>query len=62
MRIWILVFMFQGQPMASGPFELDACLLMAATQTQISGYKAHCYDISVTYDRRYPVMEGGGSG
>ena len=62
MKVWILVFMFQGQPMASGPFELDVCLHMALEQTVKTGYKAHCYDISVNYDRRYPVMEGGGNG
>ena len=56
MRIWILVFMFQGQPMASGPFELEVCLEMAQTQTLRSGYKAHCYDVSVGYRREYPDM------
>ena len=44
MTAWILVFMFHGRPMASGPHELSTCLEMAETQTKLSGVKAHCYN------------------
>lgn len=37
--IWILVFMFYGRPMASGPHELEQCLIMAQYQQQ-----AHCWN------------------
>lgn len=54
MKLWILVFMFTGQPMASGPHELEVCLSMAQQQSLRSGFKAHCYNPE-TIKRRYPV-------
>ena len=54
-KIWLLVFMFQNQPMASGPHELEVCLSMAQLQTMRSGYKAHCYN-PTDYKREYPDM------
>lgn len=53
-KVWILVFWFAGQPMASGPHkELEVCLEMAATQQEITGQRAHCYNIR-TRERHYP--------
>ena len=49
MNLWILVFLFNGQPMASGPHELEVCLLMAEYATQ-----AHCYNVK-TLERRYLI-------
>jgi len=40
MNLWILVCLFHGLPMASGPHERETCLLMAQSQIQ-----AHCYNI-----------------
>lgn len=34
MRIWLLVFMFNGQPAVSGPHTLEVCLAMARDQLQ----------------------------
>lgn len=48
MREWILVFMFTGQPMASGPHDLDVCLEMA--QAQVT---AHCWNVK-TRERKKP--------
>ena len=54
MNVWILVFWFAGQPMASGPHEyLDVCLYMANVQQAQTGQKAHCYNVK-TMERRYP--------
>ena len=55
MKLWILVFMFQGQPSASGPHELDVCLSMAQQQVWRTMRKAHCYNPK-TIERRYPDM------
>ena len=55
LKLWLLVFMFQNQPMASGPHELEVCLLMAQEQTTRSGYKAHCYNPN-DFKREYPDM------
>lgn len=44
--VWILVFMFHGQPMVSGPHELESCLLMAQYQQQ-----AHCWNLK-TQERK----------
>ena len=52
--VWILVFMFHGVPMASGPHSIEACIEMAGTQTRISGIKAHCYKPGVPFERRWP--------
>jgi len=49
--------MFSGQPMASGPHELDICLDAAQVQTRLSGYRAHCYNVAFEYRREYPDME-----
>ena len=46
-RVWILVFLFNGKPMASGPHELEVCLLMAADQVQ-----AHCWNPQTQERRR----------
>ena len=51
-KLWLLVFMFAGQPMASGPHELEVCLYMAQQQTR-GDFKAHCYN-PVSIARRYP--------
>lgn len=47
--------MFQGQPSASGPHELDVCLSMAQQQVWRTMRKAHCYNPK-TIERRYPDM------
>lgn len=53
---WILVFMFNGQPMASGPHELPQCLIMAQAQNHRDPkHKAHCYKI-YGFVRVYPDM------
>ena len=54
--VWILVFMFHGQPMSAGPNELEVCLYMAQQQ-QIanSNYRAHCYNVR-DHRREYPDM------
>jgi hypothetical protein len=31
---WLLIFIFSGQVYASGPFELDTCLLMLQDTTK----------------------------
>lgn len=46
MTAWILVFMFNGVPMASGPHELPQCLLMAEYHAG-----AHCWNPK-TQERR----------
>lgn len=50
MKAWILVFVFSGQPVASGPHELDVCLYMAS---QVSA--GHCWNPASPSDRRYPA-------
>ena len=52
-KAWILVFMFNGVPMASGPHDLDGCLEMAATQTEIRRVPAHCWNPK-TQERKRP--------
>ena len=47
-RAWVLVFLFHGQPMASGLHDLEACLLMAQEQKQ-----AHCWNPN-TQERKRP--------
>ena len=37
--VWILVFTFNGLPMASGPHELEVCLMMAQERPG-----AHCWN------------------
>lgn len=44
MNLWILVFMFSGQPAVSGPHELEVCLQMADTQRRIASPHAHCWN------------------
>ena len=46
--VWILVFIFNGVPMASGPHELPQCLLMAQYQPG-----SHCWN-PTTQERRKP--------
>jgi hypothetical protein len=54
-NIWFLAFMFSGQPMISGPHELEVCLYVA--QQKSSGeFKAHCYN-QQTRERQYPRIE-----
>lgn len=48
---WILVFTFYGVPMASGPHELDICLVMAKAQ-QARGNQPHCWNPK-TQERKY---------
>ena len=52
MKLWILVFLFNGQPMASGPHELEVCLLMAQDLPNPQG--AHCWNPQRPWDRRRP--------
>ena len=42
MKLWILVFLFNGNPVASGPHELEVCLLMARDLPNPQG--AHCWN------------------
>lgn len=50
MKVWILVFLFAGKPVASGPHELEVCLYMAEQAKQ-----AHCWNPQQPSDRRYPM-------
>lgn len=52
MKLWILVFLFHGQPVASGPHELEVCMEMAKVQAQ-----AHCWNPQRPSDRRYQKEE-----
>ncbi len=45
--VWILVFWFNGMPVASGPHDLDVCLEMAALAQQ-----AHCWNPHKPWERR----------
>ena len=53
-KLWFLAFLFAGQPMVSGPFELDVCLYLAQQQVKETGAKAHCY--RPPNQREYPNM------
>lgn len=55
MRVWVLVFLFKGDPAASGPHELETCLMMAQTQIE-RGIKAHCWN-RVTRERKSPTRQ-----
>jgi hypothetical protein len=55
MKIWLLVFMFNGLPAVAGPHTLDACLAMAQDRPE-----AHCWNIE-TMQRRRPERQRGGS-
>lgn len=37
--VWIFVFLFHGLPMASGPHELEQCLMLAAERPG-----SHCWN------------------
>ena len=53
--LWILVFLFRGQPMTAGPFALDDCLRRA-------GYEefAHCWNVE-SGQREYADFPRGGA-
>lgn len=53
MKVWILVFLFHGQPMASGPHELEVCLMMAESQPG-----SHCWNPAKPWDRQKPSASG----
>lgn len=48
MKAWILVFLFNGVPMASGPHDLEGCMVLAQDQQQ-----AHCWNTR-TQERKKP--------
>lgn len=48
-RVWILVFLFNGQPMASGPHELEVCLLMSQFQPG-----SHCWNPQTQERKQLP--------
>ena len=55
MKVWILVFLFNAQagpvPMASGPHDLEVCLMMA--QDTRWPVQAHCWNPN-TNERKRP--------
>lgn len=46
---WFLIFLFGGQPIASGPHDLDTCIYMAASARQ-----AHCWNPKQPWNRIGP--------
>lgn len=48
MKVWLVVFMFNGLPMVSGPYTLETCLIMAEHQRT-----SHCFNIQ-TSERKKP--------
>ena len=60
-RVWILVFMFHGNPVTSGPHDLETCLMMASSVATPAG--AHCWNLK-TRKRisASPVEAKGGEG
>ena len=58
MNEWLLVFIWMGRLMVSGPFELDVCLDMAQRETKKnSSYEAVCVFQQYPSRRMYPDMD-----